>query len=183
MLANRASRPGIFGFFWGGETLSKPSETGSLTGDLESAGWGGKRARAGRPVGIQETQPRRMGKARKLCRLRVPADATPYERDLAQQALDAIVSVMNGEVSAEQQSGVLRAAIHLREELLGKPSQRHVLEGPDGGGVKFEFVLNHEEAPRRLHESHVLERVTQTPAREASSHGRRIIPTRSTGTA
>jgi hypothetical protein len=132
-----------FWFVWGRETLSKRSETGPLTADLESTGWGGKRAGAGRPVGIPETQPRGLCKARRLCRLRVPADATPYERDLAQQALDAIVSVMNGEVPAEQQSGVLRAAIHLREELLGKPSQRLDLEGKGG------FSLNVTVAPPR----------------------------------
>jgi hypothetical protein len=62
--------------------------------------------------------------------LRVPKDATPAERELADRALVRIADVMEEQVSSFQAFAVLTAARGLREEVCGKVADKLVTITP-----------------------------------------------------
>lgn len=77
----------------------------------------------------------------KLARLKPAPDATEDEVALASIALERTVDVMLGRVPSYQAHSILTAANRLREEIVGSPTQRHALQGPDGGPAEFSFTL------------------------------------------
>lgn len=80
---------------------------------------GGKRPGAGRPRGSKNILPAGAVAAIKACGLRVPKDATPAERELADRALQRVADVMEEQVSSFQSFAVLTAARTIREEVCG----------------------------------------------------------------
>ncbi len=93
---------------------------------------GGKRPGAGRPEGSANTLGYGEVRAVKACRLRVPADATPEQAELADRALQRLVDVMEEKVFYQVAGTVLGAATRVREETCGPLKQKHELTGADG---------------------------------------------------
>lgn len=92
---------------------------------------GGKRADAGRKDGTKNTLGYGEVKAVKAAGLRVPDDATKDQRELADRALERIADVMEAKVWHAQAGHVMKAAVHLREEICGSIKQKveHSLAG------------------------------------------------------
>lgn len=93
---------------------------------------GGKREGAGRPKGATSVLPRGTIKAIKVAGLRVPDDASPEARELADVAQQRLIDVMCEKVSPFASNSVLTAARHLREEICGPIPKKHELTGKDG---------------------------------------------------
>lgn len=85
---------------------------------------GGKRKGAGRPQGVKNTLGYGEVNAVKAAGLRVSEGAPVEHRDLADESLEAITKVMRGQVFFKQAPHVLKAATHLRTELLGPLTQK-----------------------------------------------------------
>lgn len=75
-------------------------------------------------------------KAIKAAGLRVPKEATPEARELADEALQRIVDVMREDVDGFKAGGVLKAATHIRSEICGPLVQKVEASGPDGGPLE-----------------------------------------------
>lgn len=92
---------------------------------------GGKRAGAGRPLGVKNTLALGEVAAVKAAGLRVPESATPEHRALANRALERIAAVMEEKVSYLQATPVLKASTTIREEICGPVKQRveHSFDG------------------------------------------------------
>jgi|SRR5579859_7561694 len=88
---------------------------------------GGARVGAGRKKGI----PNGVGR---LGLLRVPDNATAYEKKLAGLALRRVIDVMEMNASLEPHA-VLKAAVRVREEICGPLVQRHEHAGPNGDAI------------------------------------------------
>jgi hypothetical protein len=117
----------------GSDSVRQPPST-SHAPDLDSSGdgksapkgkHGGKRPGAGRPPGSKDVLPHGAVAAIKAAGLRVPKDATPAERELADRALVRIADVMEERVSSFGAFSVLTAARGLREEICGKVADKH----------------------------------------------------------
>lgn len=90
---------------------------------------GGRRPGAGRPRGSKDVLPRGAVAAIKAAGLRVPADATPAQKDLADRCLERIADVMEERVNPFGAFSVLTAARGLREEICGKVAEKHEHSG------------------------------------------------------
>jgi hypothetical protein len=85
---------------------------------------GGKREGAGRPKNAKSVLVYGEAKAIKAAGLRVPDSATEAERALADRAQQRIIDVMEEEVGGFSATPVLKAAVHLREEICGPMKQK-----------------------------------------------------------
>lgn len=79
-------------------------------------------------------------RAVKAAGLRIPADATPEARALADRCQQRIIDVMEERVYFLQAPGVLKAASGLREEICGPVPKRHELTGKDGEALTINVV-------------------------------------------
>lgn len=85
---------------------------------------GGKRPGAGRPQGSLGALPRGSVAAVKTLRWRVPESAPDQIAEIADEAFEAIVSVMRQEVDPALVNASLKAATVLREEICGPQKQQ-----------------------------------------------------------
>lgn len=92
---------------------------------MKRGGNGGKRPGAGRPKGSTEAVPRAEVRAIKACGLRLPENAKPEAAVAAEAAWERIADVMLERVHFTSAGHVLKAAIHIREEVCGPVTQRH----------------------------------------------------------
>ena len=90
---------------------------------------GGKRAGAGRPAGAYNSLPYGAVRALKAAALRVPAGASAEVAEVAGYALERMVDVLAGKVSAAKAGTVLKAATSVREELCGPIEKRLQVQG------------------------------------------------------
>lgn len=95
----------------------------------ESTSHGGKREGAGRPAGTYNSLPYGAVKALKAAGLRVPAGASPEVAEVAGYALERMVDVLAGKVSAAKAVTVLKAATVVREELCGPIERKLQVQG------------------------------------------------------
>lgn len=102
-----------------------------------SPGRGGKREGAGRPAGSTNVLGLGEVKALKVAGLRVPKDAAPAARELADVAQQRIIDVMMGDVDSFKSGAVLKAATHLRAEICGDVTKKVEASGPDGGPLEI----------------------------------------------
>lgn len=79
-------------------------------------------------------------KAIKAAGLRVPEDASPEARRLADRALERIVEVMDEQVSPFMANPVLTAARLVREEVCGAVPKKLEATGKDGGPIAVYFA-------------------------------------------
>lgn len=93
---------------------------------------GGARPGAGRKLGSKGVLPRGAIKAIKSLRLRVPDDAPEEAKELADRALQRVADVMNCKVGYRQSNSVLKAAVHIREEVCGPVTRKVEVEGKIG---------------------------------------------------
>jgi hypothetical protein len=101
---------------------------------------GGKRnPPGGRPRGSNNTLEYGEVKAVKAAGLRVPDTAKPAERELADEALGLLVTVMRGGVHFMEAPTRLKAATRIREEICGPLATKVEHSGKDGGPMVFEF--------------------------------------------
>jgi hypothetical protein len=101
---------------------------------------GGARPGAGRPAGTPNALPLGAVKAIQSLRLRVPADASEAAKELADRALQRVADVMNCKVTSKQANSVLKAAIHIREEVCGPVTRKIEVEGKIGIGALLDGV-------------------------------------------
>lgn len=101
---------------------------------------GGKRAGAGRPPG-KAALPYGASSAIKGLRHRVPNGTPEPLAEVADEAFDAIVKVMRGEVHYTEAQTRLRAAKDVREEICGPVAQKHEVAGADGKPLAVSIVL------------------------------------------
>jgi hypothetical protein len=80
---------------------------------------GGARPGAGRPEGTPNLLPYGAIPAIKSLNMRQPKDLTEGQRTLLQASEDAIVKVMKGQVHGSVAGPVLKAAVTVREEIIG----------------------------------------------------------------
>lgn len=80
---------------------------------------GGKREGAGRPEGSRNLLPMGAIAAVRSLNMRAPADLTDGQRDLLEQSEAAIIKVMKGQVHGSVAGPVLKAAVTVREEVIG----------------------------------------------------------------
>jgi hypothetical protein len=80
---------------------------------------GGHRPGSGRPPGSKNLLPQNATKAIKSLNMRVPADASEGQKELLQESEDAIVRVMRGKAHSSVANPMLKAAITVREEIVG----------------------------------------------------------------
>lgn len=104
-------------------------------------GRGGRREGAGRPVGTGSPHVLGHGEraAVRAAGLRVPRDAPDSHRELADDALGLLVSVMNGEVHFSEAPARLKAATRIREEICGPLAQKVEHTGAEGGPLVIEI--------------------------------------------
>jgi hypothetical protein len=93
---------------------------------------GGKRPGAGRPAGSKNALGYGEVKALKAAGLRVPEKAPEAHRELADEALGAMIDVMRGDVSYLQAPAVLKAATAIRAEICGPVPTKLEHTGADG---------------------------------------------------
>lgn len=117
---------------------SKPKRKHRATGKAK----GGARQGAGRPEGSFNALNLGEVGAVKAAGLRVPATASPQERDLADECLDTITRVMRGQVSYLEAPVRLKASAVLREEICGPVAQKHELTGKDGERLRVSININ-----------------------------------------
>lgn len=98
---------------------------------------GGKRVGAGRPKGSRDVLPRGAVTAIQVAGLRVPVEAEPKARALADEALDAVAAVMRDDWKVPGATAKLAAATHIREEICGPIPKKQELTGPNGGPIEF----------------------------------------------
>lgn len=91
---------------------------------------GGARPGAGRKPGLRNGEVRAVGAAG----LRVPENASPEARALADEAFRTVVEVMRK--PARGAGYRLQAASIVREEVCGPVAKKHQHEGPDGGPLE-----------------------------------------------
>ncbi len=72
--------------------------------------------------------------------LRVPEDASPAARAIADEAFEVLVKVMRGQVSFVEAPIRRAAAKDVREEICGPVAQRVNLGGADGGPLTVKVV-------------------------------------------
>lgn len=107
---------------------------------VRKGGNGGKRPGAGRPKGSRDVLPRGAVTAVQALGLRVPEDAAPEARALADEALNAVADVMRGEWVVKGASAKLAAAALIREEICGPIPKKHELTGKDGAPLVVEVI-------------------------------------------
>lgn len=86
---------------------------------------GGARKGAGRKKGTSDTLPRGMVKAISALRHRVPEDASPEAKAVADEAMATVVNVMRGKGGARFVRERLTAAAMVREEVCGTVPKKH----------------------------------------------------------
>lgn len=102
---------------------------------------GGKRTGAGRPKDSKNVLGQGETKAIKAAGLRVPESANKAERALADRAQQRIIDVMEEQVGGFSATPVLKAAIHLREEICGAVKQKmeHSFDGVSDEQLEARF--------------------------------------------
>lgn len=106
---------------------------------------GGYRPNAGRKKGDINVLPMGAVKAIKSLRLRVPDDAPDEAKELADRALQRVADVMNCKVSRFQATSVLKAAVHIREEVCGPITRKVEIDGKIGIAALLDEVTNIEQ--------------------------------------
>jgi hypothetical protein len=101
---------------------------------------GGKRPGAGRPEGTPNALEYGEVKAVKVAGLRVPEDASPEAKALADRTQQRIIDVMEERVNAFLARPVLQAATELRKEICGEVAKRLEHTGKDGGELVVKVV-------------------------------------------
>lgn len=103
---------------------------------------GGKRVGAGRPKGSRDVLPRGAVTAIKAAGLRVPEEADPAARALADEALGAVAAVMRDDWKVPGASAKLAAATHIREEICGPVPRKQEISGPQGTPISILIDLS-----------------------------------------
>lgn len=103
---------------------------------------GGARNGAGRPTGSNNALAYGEVRVVKAAGLRVPENATPEMRELADEGLDVITRVMRGEVSFIEAPVRLKAAAMVREEVCGPVAKQVNLAGSDGGPLQVSINIS-----------------------------------------
>jgi hypothetical protein len=100
---------------------------------------GGRRPNAGRKLGSTNALALGEVKAIKSINLRVPENAKPEAKLLANWALGRIIDATAGQVHPAMGHVVLSGATKLREEVCGPVHQRIEHSGPDGSNLVVEI--------------------------------------------
>lgn len=103
---------------------------------------GGKRVGAGRPKGSRDVLPRGAVTAIQAAGLRVPEEADPAARALADEALDAVAAVMRTDWVIKGASAKLAAAALIREEICGPIPTKQEISGPKGEPLSITIDLS-----------------------------------------
>lgn len=103
---------------------------------------GGARPGAGRPKGSKDILPKGAVKALQALSLRVPADAHPEAKELADRALFRIADVMEGKVHQSIATPVLKAATTIREEVCGPIVRKIELDAKVGISAILDEMAN-----------------------------------------
>jgi hypothetical protein len=93
-------------------------------------------------MGSTNTLPLGEVRAVKAAGLRVPENATPEQRELADRTQQRIIDVMEERVHFQMATPVLKAATTLREEVCGKVADKHELTGKDGERLQVSININ-----------------------------------------
>jgi len=99
---------------------------------------GGAREGAGRPEGTTNALPLGAVQAIRSLNLRVPKDADPLARDIANRAFQRAVEVMEEQVDFRLAPSVLKAVASIREEICGPVAQRLEHTGANGESLVVE---------------------------------------------
>lgn len=102
---------------------------------------GGRRERAGRPVGSRNALPLNAVQAIRALRYRVPAGTPEPLAEVAGEAFERVVAVMRGEVLPDVAATVLKAATVVRHEVCGPLAQKLEHTGKDGEPLQVSIEI------------------------------------------